>query len=83
MRLSNDSLIPEYKFLTQIVHEQNCPVIAQLALGGFYENNNLIEPDEMSDEQIKYTIKLFLDAAIRAKNQILTVFRFMRRIFSF
>lgn len=72
MRLCDDGLIPQYKRLVDIIHKENCPVIAQLALGGFYrqisekrfENT---EPDEMTIEEIKIVEKLFVDAAVRAE----------------
>lgn len=36
MRLCDDSLIPQYKRLTDIIHAEGIPVIAQLALGAYY-----------------------------------------------
>lgn len=38
MRLCDDTLIPQYKKLTDIIHEEDCPVITQLALGAYYRN---------------------------------------------
>ena len=32
MRLSDDKLIPQYKKLTDIVHKENCPILAQLKI---------------------------------------------------
>ncbi len=46
MRLSNDALIPSYKKLTDIVHQHNCPMIAQLALGAYYKDDVQIEPEK-------------------------------------
>ena len=52
MRLSDDSLIPQYKKLTDIIHTENCPVIAQLALGAYYRSGIQTEPDEMTADEI-------------------------------
>ena len=67
MRLSNDGLIPYYKKLTDIVHKNNCPIIAQIALGKYYKNGIHIEPDEMSVDDIKEVINEFINAAKRAE----------------
>lgn len=67
MRLSRDDLIPQYRKLTELIHQAGCPVIAQLALGGFYRGNGLIEPDGMSVDEIQEVVGLFADAARRAK----------------
>lgn len=72
MRLSDDSLIPEYKKLVDLIHKENVPVIAQLALGGYYRpdaHGRMIqyEPDDMSEEQIQDVIRMFKEAARRAK----------------
>ena len=67
MRLSHDELIPQYRALTDIIHAENCPVISQLALGAFYRGYNQVEPDEMTHDEIKHVINLFIDAAKRAK----------------
>lgn len=57
MWLSEDTLIPQYKELTDLIHKKNCPVIAQLALGAYYRrvgngNDRQVEPDEMTLEEI-------------------------------
>ena len=72
MRLSEDRLIPQYKKLVEIIHRENCPVIAQLALGGYFrmlKDGQImqVEPDGMSVEEIQAVIRLFADAAGRAK----------------
>lgn len=72
MRLSSDALIPQYKRLTDIIHKENCPVIAQLALGAFYrvydgETYEQTEPDEMTKDEIRQVIRIFGEAARRAK----------------
>ena len=36
MRLCDDALIPQYKKLVDIVHEQDTKIFAQLALGAYY-----------------------------------------------
>lgn len=63
-RLSNDSLISEHKRLTELCQAENCPVIAQIALGEYAGG---IEPDEMRVEDIRKVIDLFVEAAIRAE----------------
>lgn len=72
MRLSDDSLIPEYKKVVDLIHKENVPVIAQLALGGYYRPDShgrmaQYEPDDMSGEQIHDVIRMFKEAARRAK----------------
>ena len=72
MRLSDDALIPQYKTLTDIIHEEGCPVITQLALGAYYRplpdgRFQQAEPDDMEEEEIHHVISQFIRAAIRAK----------------
>ena len=71
MRLCDDSLIPQYKKLTDIIHAEGIPVITQLALGAYYREDKgkymQVEPDDMIAEAIKYVIRQFTDAAIRAE----------------
>ena len=62
-RLSNDGLISEHQRLTSICHAENCPVIVQLALG---EYDGGVEPDNMSVDDIRQVISMFVNAAIRA-----------------
>lgn len=71
MRLCDDTLIPQYKKLTDIIHAEGIPVITQLALGAYYREfagrYMQVEPDDMTTEEIKYVIRQFIDAAIRAE----------------
>ena len=71
MRLCDDALIPQYKKMVDVIHAEGTPVIAQLALGAYYrEQDGLfmqVEPDEMSEEEILCVIRQFIDAAIRAE----------------
>lgn len=72
MRLSEDALIPQYKKLVDIIHAQDCSVIAQLALGAYYRpagNGRFrqIEPDDMMIEEIHLVRDRFSEAAFRAK----------------
>ena len=68
MRLSDDKLIPQYKKITDIVHKENCPILAQIALGAYYDKfETEIYPDDMSLEDIQTVINLFIKAAERAK----------------
>ena len=70
MRLCDDALIPQYKRLTAIIHEEGCTVITQLALGAYYREEQgryrQVEPDNMTADEIQYVIHQFIDAAIRA-----------------
>lgn len=67
MRLSDDKLIPQYQKLVDIVHKENCPIIAQLALGAYYKDDTEIDIDDMNVDDIKKIIELFIKAAERAK----------------
>ena len=71
MRLCDDELIPQYKKLTDIIHAEGVPVITQLALGAYYRDNGdkylQVEPDDMSEDEIRTVIRQFVDAAARAK----------------
>ena len=62
MRLCNDNLIPQYKKLVEIIHADNCAAICQLALGAFS-----VEENEMTTDDVKSVIKMFVEAAIRAE----------------
>lgn len=71
MRLCDDSLIPQYKKLTDIIHAEGISVITQLALGAYYREVKgrymQVEPDDMASDEIQYVIRQFIDAAIRAE----------------
>ena len=68
MRLSDDKLIPQYKKLVEIIHAENCAAISQLALGAFYDKNFVEVPENnLSTENVREIIKMFVDAAIRAE----------------
>ena len=71
MRLCDDALIPQYKKLVDIIHAEQTPAITQLALGAYYREKNghfqQIEPDDMTEEDIHYVIRQFIDAAVRAE----------------
>ena len=72
MRLSRDELIPQYRKLVKVIHREDCPVIAQLALGAYYRERGdgkfvQTEPDEMSLEEIQKVIGDFVQAAVRAE----------------
>ena len=63
-RISNDGLIPEHKWLTDICHAENRRVLVQLALG---EYNRNIDIDDMTEADIAAVIRLFVDAGKRAE----------------
>lgn len=71
MRLCDDELIPKYRKLTDIIHEEGVPVITQLALGAYYRENNghfaQTEPDDMTADEIRLVEDQFVQAAIRAE----------------
>lgn len=72
MRLSDDSLIPKYRKLVELIHQEGVPVIAQLALGGYFRKGFLgrtvsLEPDDLSEDQIQDVVSMFREAARRAK----------------
>ncbi|MBQ9003424.1 MAG: NADH:flavin oxidoreductase [Eggerthellaceae bacterium] len=68
MRLHDDALVPQYAKLVDMVHAQGVPVLAQLALGGFYrEDGRRVEPDGMTVGEIRRVERWFVDAAARAK----------------
>ena len=46
MRLSDNKLIPQYKKLVEIIHENDCAAISQLALGAFYKNSSEVGVNE-------------------------------------
>ena len=68
MRLSDDKLISRYKKLVEIIHAENCAAIAQLALGAFYDENfSEVGENDLSTENVRAIIKMFVDAAARAE----------------
>lgn len=67
MRLSDNKLIPQYKKLVEIIHAENCAAISQLALGAFYENLVEVGENDLSTENVREIIKMFVDAATRAE----------------
>ena len=71
MRLCDDSLIPRYKQLTDIIHAEGIPAITQLALGAYYREGNgsymQVEPDDMTADEIRFVIRQFARAAVRAE----------------
>lgn len=71
MRLCDDSLIPQYKRLMDIIHAEGTPVITQLALGAYYREIKgrfmRVEPDDMTSDEIQYIIRQFTSAAVRAE----------------
>ena len=68
MRLSDNKLIPQYKKLVEIIHAGNCAAISQLALGAFYDKSFAeVSENNLSTENVREIIKMFVDAAIRAE----------------
>ena len=68
MRLHDDTLVPQYTRLVDVIHAQGASVLAQLALGGFYrEDGRQVEPDSMTTDEIHQVERWFVDAAVRAQ----------------
>ena len=71
MRLSDEALLPQYKKLVDIIHEQDASAITQLALGAYYRSVNgrymQVEPDDMTVEEIHLVRNQFIEAAVRAE----------------
>ncbi|MBR1645640.1 MAG: hypothetical protein IJ685_02565 [Selenomonadaceae bacterium] len=67
MRLSDNKLIPQYKKLVEIIHENDCAAISQLALGAFYKNGFEVGENEMTLQDVREVINFFVNAAIRAE----------------
>lgn len=71
MRLCDDDLIPQYRKLTDIIHDEDVPVITQLALGAYYREQNgrymQTEPDSMTADEIRLVEDQFVQAAVRAE----------------
>lgn len=62
VRLSNDNLIDEHRKLTEIVHNEECKILVQLALGEY----RMLNLDDLTNEDIDRIVKLFVNAAKRA-----------------
>ena len=78
--MADDALIPEYRQLTQVVHQADSKIIAQLVyLSGFVPVTRPLAPSagknqytgietfEMTEDEISQMVRLFADAARRAK----------------
>lgn len=48
MRLSDNKLISQYKKLVEIIHNEDCAAISQLAMGAFYKNYVEVGENELS-----------------------------------
>lgn len=66
MRLSHDSLIEDYRKLTDRVHGFRSYIFSQLALGDYMSEGRSLTVDELSSDDIEHVKKLFTDAAVRA-----------------
>ncbi len=78
--VADDALIPEYRRLTQMVHEAGCKIVAQLVyLSGFVPVSRPLAPSagknkytgietfEMTEDEIRQMVRLFAEGARRAK----------------
>lgn len=71
MRLCDDSLIPEYKKLTEIIKRHDVAVLTQLALGAYYAQGQdgrymKVDIDRMTAGQIRDMIRMFVEAGRHA-----------------
>lgn len=67
MRLSDNKLISQYKRLVEIIHAEDCAAISQLAMGAFYRNGAEVGENDLTAQEVRDVIKLFVDAAARAE----------------
>lgn len=70
MRLCSDSLIPDYKRLTDIVHKYDCNILAQLNMDQYIRHEKKLIPisiDELNENDLLDIVDLFTAAAIRAE----------------
>ena len=77
--VADDALIPEYRRLTQMVHNSGCKIVAQLVyLSGFVPVPRPLAPSagrtyagietfEMTEDDIRQMLRYFADGARRAK----------------
>ena len=78
--MADDALIPEYRQLTQVVHQADSKIVAQLVyLSGFVPVPRPLAPSagknkytgietfEMTEDEIRQMVRLFADAARRAQ----------------
>ncbi|MDE7153078.1 MAG: hypothetical protein K2O00_01370 [Muribaculaceae bacterium] len=87
MRLCDDSLIPEYKRLTEIIKKHDVFVMTQLALGAYYAKGrdgrySEVDIDYMTTEQIHDAVHKFVEAGRRAAEAGFDGVRFMPHTFS-
>ncbi|MDO4568665.1 MAG: NADH:flavin oxidoreductase [Clostridia bacterium] len=69
MRLCSDSLIPDYKKLTDIVHRYNCCIWTELNMNQYMRPERGIVPvsiDDLTDADMQDVVSLYANAAIRA-----------------
>ena len=70
MRLCSDTLIPDYKHLTDIVKSHDCRILAQLNMNNYIRAEKRLTKVDINDlthEDIKDIINLFMQSAIRAE----------------
>lgn len=67
MRLINDGVIPEYKILTDGVHERGGKIFCQLNINRYTrQTGEKVDENEMTVGDIKKTVDYFRDGALRA-----------------
>lgn len=66
-RLQDDAVIPDYKKLTNMVHQAGSRIVVQLAFAGYFRDGAQISPDEMTEDELRNVRQSFIDAAVRAK----------------
>ena len=68
-RLQGDAVIPEYKKLTDMVHQTDALIVAQLAYGGYFRTGvqEQVSPDDMTQVELQSVAQDFISAAVRAR----------------
>lgn len=71
MRLCDDSLIPEYRKLVDLIKAHDVFVLSQLALGAYYKKGKSGSYEEedidyMTSEEVKEVVRWFIEAGRRA-----------------
>lgn len=73
--------IPQYQKLTEIIHQEDCPVITQLALGAYYRKTGeqflQVEPDHMMSSVTSREKQIIRDQMDRGDGNEMLPFPFM------
>ncbi len=68
MRLVSDDVIPDYKALTDLVHERGARILCQLNINRYTrENGDMIGENLMTEDDFLKSVNYFRDGALRAQ----------------